>query len=289
MRRSVRGAARWVFEGEARGEAVVAEPEAEDGGDGQGLAAAAAHNGDAGAPAGGTPPPTGVRGARIRHQRLRFWVAIGIVIAAVSTAAGAWRAEIFAEYATQKDALARQALTGLQLSERSDEEVTMSDLRQLGNYQRDVFVADRLQRRADRHVGAGGPAAQNQAMLVAPETDAFRLAQPTVSHGRAALVPTQLYRTALAGDLALASFDPSELDAKASQARGDAVRMAAVAVFFALVVVLLTLSEMVLRRHHRGRLARWRVGPVLAATSFVVWSSAFVWFVLLYLDVPKLK
>jgi hypothetical protein len=237
----------------------------------------------------GTETPVATPGARVRHQRLRFWVAIGIVVAAVSTAAGAWRAEIFAEYATQKDALARQALTGLQLSERSDEELTMSDLRQLGTFQRDVSLASLLRRRGGRGGQAGGPPAQNQSMLVASEADSFSLAQPAVTHGRAALVPTQVYRTALANDPALATFDPSDLDAKASRARGDAVHMAAVAVFFALVVVLLTLSEMVLRRRRRGRLARWRVGHTLAATSLFVWASAFVWFAVLYSDVPKLK
>jgi hypothetical protein len=296
-------ALRWVLQAEAREEDVVGEaPPSEtdvsnvDAAPGAPLTPTAG----ASAPADGSaiasapaddPAETQARNlvARIPHARLRFCVAIGIVVAAISTAAGAWRAEIFTEYATQKDALARQALTGLQLSERSDEELTMSELRQLGAYQRDVSLASQLQRLSGHGVPATGPEAQNEAMLAAAKYDSFTLSLPTGPGDRATLVPTQIYRTALADDVALATFDPSDLDAKASQARSDAVDMAVVAVFFALVVVLLTLSEIILRRHQRSRLGRWHVGHALAATSLLVWVGAFVWFAVLYLDVPKLK
>src|SRR5579871_3916631 len=76
-----------------------------------------------------------------RFDRLRLIVAMGIVIGAVSVAAAAWRAEIFGEYATQKEALFRQDLTGQQLSERSDEQLVTSQLLEFGAYERDAQLA----------------------------------------------------------------------------------------------------------------------------------------------------
>lgn len=284
MKRRVRSAIRWVMAEEVRGE----EPPPP------------ASNANAPAETSVVPgratdtaeeEPT-ASAAATPHPRLRFWVALGVVVAATSTAAGAWRAEIFTEYATQKDALARQALTGLQLSERSDEQSTMAEFRQFGAYEHDFSFSHQLQREAN-HSSHGanvtGTEAQNEALLAAAKLDGFTFVDPGSQGQAARLEPTQVYKSTLFYDDSLATFDPGDLTRQASRARSDAVDMAGVTVFFAAAVVLLTLSEMMLRRRGRNLEERWSSGHVLAAGSLVVWVGAAVLFVLLYLDVPHLK
>ncbi len=295
----MRSALRWVLEAEAIGEEPV--PDAPNGGDPHATRTpGAGHDirADNGDQPNGHPGATSHKGASTAktaapHPRLRFWVAIGLVVAAVSTAAGAWRAEIFTEYATQKDALARQSLTGLQLSERSDEEMVISQIRQLGAYQQNTSLSYQLDRQALRAGGAAastiGAEAQNEALLAAASTQGFDFVLPTVDKGVATLKPAQVYSSALTYDPTLATFEPGDLEAKASKARADAVDMAGVTVFFALTVVLLTLSEMMLRRRNRDLHERWSIGHTLAASSLVVWAAAFVLFAVLYLDVPSLR
>jgi hypothetical protein len=294
----MRLALRWVLDAEAIGEEPLPQP---DGGEPHATRSPAAgtdvrsNNGDhADAHPGAASEDGGsAKKTAVPHPRLRFWVAIGLVVAAVSTAAGAWRAEIFTEYATQKDALARQALTGLQLSERSDEEMVMSQIRQLGAYQENSSLSYQLDRQAIRSGSAAantvGAEAQNEALLAAASTQGFDFVFPTVENGVATLKPGQVYSSALTYDPTLATFEPGDLEAKASKARTDAVHMAGVTVFFALTVVLLTLSEMMLRRRKRDLDERWSIGHTLAASSLVVWAGAFALFVLLYLDVPSLR
>jgi hypothetical protein len=295
----MRLALRWVLDAEAIGEETV--PGAPNGGESHATRSPGAgtdvrsNDGENTNAHPGAPSRKGgsTKKSAVPHPRLRFWVAIGLVVAAVSTAAGAWRAEIFTEYATQKDALARQSLTGLQLSERSDEEMTMSQIRQLGAYQQNSSLSYQLDRQAKRGRGAAantvGAEAQNEALLAAASTQGFDFVFPTVDKGVATLKPGQVYSSALTYDPTLATFEPGDLEAKASKARTDAVDMAGVTVFFALTVVLLTLSEMMLRRRKRDLDERWSIGHTLAASSLVVWAGAFVLFVVLYVDVPSLR
>jgi hypothetical protein len=292
----MRLALRWVLDAEAIGEEPVPPP---NGGDPHATRRPGAgtdvqfNNGTNAHPVATAEKGASTEKPAVPHPRLRFWVAIGLVVAAVSTAAGAWRAEIFTEYATQKDALARQALTGLQLSERSDEEMVMSQIRQLGAYQQSTSLSYQLDRQAARGGGAAantvGAEAQNEAMLAAASSKGFDFVFPTVEKGVATLEPGQVYSSALTYDPTLATFEPGDLEAKASKARTDAVDMAGVTVFFALTVVLLTLSEMMLRRRDRDLAERWSIGHALATSSLFVWAGAFVLFVLLYLDVPSLR
>ena len=295
----IRPALQWVLEAEAIGEEPVpgsphhgtprAGQSIRDGG-----AAASVDGGYPSAETGATSDEgEAAKKAAAPHPRLRFWVAVGLVLAAVSTAAGAWRAEIFTEYATQKDALARQALAGLQLNERSDEELAMSQLRQLGSYQEDLSLAYQLDGVAQRRAGAAGRAAgveaQNEAMLAAGAIQGFTFDDPNVDKGVATLEPAQVYSSALSYDPSLATFEPGDMEAKASKARTDAVDMAGVTVLFALTVVLLTLSEMMLRRRGRDPHERWSLGHALGASSLILWTGAFILFTLLYLDVPSLR
>lgn len=235
-------------------------------------------------------------GKTFHYERLRFWVAMAIVIAAVSAAAAAWRAEMFSEYANQKEALFRQDLSGQQLSERSDEELAISQLRQLGVYQRDLKIA--YDASAQTVPGAGRAArtleeaAQTDWTLVdAERANDFSLVMPTdnVENGTATLSPRMAYASAVMSDPNLASFDPADLDALAHRARADAQDMAAVGVLFALTVVLFTVSEMILRRRTEGPEKRWSSGHTVAVVTAVVWLGGLALFILLYLDVPHLR
>jgi heme A synthase len=249
---------------------------------------------------GASEPATGPGPARtpeppLRHQRLRFWIAIGIVIGAISTAAGGWRAEIFTEYATQNEALARQDLTGLELSQRSDVELASAQFRQLGSFETNVLMATRLGDRAYGASGADsarlGAQAQNEWTLAGGKiTSDFPDVSPVESaNGSVSVNPTSAYALAVLGDPALATFDATDLSGKARRARNDAVDMAAVTVLFALVVVLLTLSEMVLRRRTATPGFTWTSGHTLSAMAVVVWLGSAVLFSLLYLQVPSLQ
>lgn len=230
------------------------------------------------------------------YERLRFWVAMGIVLVAISAAAAAWRAEIFMEYATQKEALFRQDLSGQQLSERSDEELVISELRQLAPYEQDLQLAKQTQAQADQASGRAaallGAEAQNDWMIVDHEATYDFSSGPgplTLQDGNETVNPAVAYAAATLSDPTLATFDPADLDSLAHRARGDAEAMAAVSVLFALTVVLLTLSEMRLRRRTAGPAARWTVGHTIAVVSVLMWLLGAVLFTLLYLDVPHLQ
>jgi hypothetical protein len=229
------------------------------------------------------------------HPRIRFWVALSIVVAAVSAAAAAWRAEIFTEYATQKEALFRQDLIGQQLSERLDEETVASGLRHFGNYEQAALLADQLQREADLARGsrasALGAEAQNERMLANVDLttdyalDAVTLPGKEVRPADAA----SGYAWMVMSDPTLATFDPADRDADAHLARSDAVRMAGVAVLFALAVLLLTLSEIRLRRITKPPETGWTVGHTLWAGAILIWLGSAAWFTILMLDVPGLR
>ena len=231
----------------------------------------------------------------LRHQRLRFWVAIGIVIAAISAAAGGWRAEIFTEYATQNEALARQDLTGLELSQRSDIELASAQFRQLGSFETNILMATRLGDRVYQTSGTAsarlGAQAQNEWTLAGGKlTSDFPDVVPAESrNGSVSVNPTSAYALAVLTDPALATFDATDLSAKARRARNDAVDMAGVTVLFALVVVLLSLSEMVLRRKMATPGFTWTPGHTLSLLAAVVWLGSAVLFTLLYLQVPSLQ
>jgi hypothetical protein len=231
----------------------------------------------------------------IPHPRIRFWVALLIVVAAVSAAAAAWRAEIFTEYAAQKEALFRQDLSGQQLSERLDEETVASGLRHFANYEQAALLARQLQREAARARGsrasALGAEAQNERMVANVDlTTDYAL--------NTATLPANGVRTADAGsgyawivmsDPTLATFDPADRDTDAHLARSDAVGMAGVAVLFALAVLLLTLSEIRLRRMTKPPETGWTAGHTLGAGAIVIWIGSAAWFAILMLDVPGLR
>jgi heme A synthase len=251
--------------------------------------------GPAGAPESEAPEPASAPEPGLRYQRLRFWIAIGIVIAAISVAAGGWRAEIFTEYATQNEGLARQDLTGIELSQRSDIELAGAQFRQLGSFETNVLMATRLGDQAYRTSGRAsarlGAQAQNEWTLAGGKvTGDFPDVSPTEhSSGLVSVNPTSAYALAVLSDPALATFDATDLSGKAKRARDDAVDMAGVTVFFALVVVLLTLSEMVLRRRTATPGFTWTSGHTLSLLAVVVWLGSAVLFALLYLQVPSLQ
>lgn len=230
-----------------------------------------------------------------RFDRLRLIVAMAIVIGAVSVAAAAWRAEIFGEYATQKEALFRQDLTGQQLSERSDEQLVTSQLLEFGAYERDATLA--LQTQAAEGAASGAAAralateAQNEWTIAGSEAtyDFPSLSTNWTSDFRPFAQPQPSYALAILGDGTLSSFAPAYLDSQAHKARADALKMGAVAVLFAITVVLFTLSEMALRRRYVGPTPRWTVGHAVGAAGLLMWLAALGLFVVLYLDVPGLK
>jgi hypothetical protein len=233
------------------------------------------------------PPP---------HLRIRFWVALLIVVGAASAAAAAWRAEIFTEYAAQKEALFRQDLTGQELSERLDEQTVASGMRHFANYEQAALLARQLQGEADNARGHRAKLlaveAQNERMLanVGLNTDSS-LIDVTVQTN-AAVRPADAaggYDWVVMNDATLATFDPADLDAGAHLARTDAVEMAGVAVMFALVVMLLTLSEIRLRRRTKPPETGWTLGHTLGAGAIAIWLGGAAWFTILVLDVPGLQ
>ena len=231
----------------------------------------------------------------IRHGRLRFVVAFAIVLGAVSTAAAAWRAEIFTEYASQKEALFRQDLTGQQLYERLDEEQVAAGVRHFTGYEQDVLLASQLQREADVAKGKRatqlGVEAQNEqaAAAVRYTTDsALQSVAFTDRQGRPLADPAVGYAWTVLNDAALATFNPADRDADAQTARDDSVKMAGIAVLFALMVVLLTLSEIRLRRPAVTK-QRWSDGHSLAVAGGSVWLIGAVFFVILIIDVFTLR
>lgn len=296
-----RAGLQWVlapepFGADAEPAVSEAEPAAQNGGTAEPASAREPGASEpASAPEPTAPKPASAPEPGLRHQRLRFWIAIGIVIAAISVAAGGWRAEIFTEYATQNEALARQDLTGIELSQRSDIELASAQFRQLGSFETNVLMATRLGNQAYSTSGRAsarlGAQAQNEWTLAGGKvTSDFPDVSPVEdSNGGVSVNPTSAYALAVLSDPALATFDATDLSGKAKRARDDAVDMAGVTVFFALVVVLLTLSEMVLRRRTATPGFTWTSGHTLSLLAVVVWLGSAVLFSLLYLQVPSLQ
>lgn len=229
------------------------------------------------------------------HPRIRFWVALWIVLAAVSAAAAAWRAEIFTEYAAQKEALFRQDLIGQQLSERLDEETVASGLRHFANYEQAALLAAELQSEADRARGsrasALGAQAQNERMVANVDltTDYALNAVTLPGNGVPQADAATGYAWIVMSDPTLATFDPADRNAEAHLARSDAVRMSGVAVLFALALLLLTLSEIRLRRMTKPPETGWTAGHTLWAGAILIWIGSAAWFTILTLDVPGLR
>src|SRR5205823_1756781 len=106
--------------------------------------------------------------------------------------------------------------------------------------------------------------------------------------GRPVADPASGYAWTALQDTALATFDPADREGDVQLARGDSVKMAGVAVLFALVVLMLTISEIRLRRP--GVLERrWTAGHTLATVAAGTWLVGAVLFLILMLDVVTLR
>jgi hypothetical protein len=231
--------------------------------------------------------PHGGDGARSR-RRLKFAIALGIVVVSVSSAVAGWRAEIFNEYAAQSEGLFRQQLVTLQQHERQSEEQVTSDLRQFGTYEQDYSLAQQLQQDAHHTTGSLArrlrAAAQGESTLAGlNQTQNFQTLPPTpYTDGTAAYHPASAYLWA--NESAFEDIDPAALRREARADRIDAVNMTGVAVLFVFALVLLTLGQVTLGGPAPATPKRsWTLGHSLASLAVVVWVAGAVLFTVMLL------
>jgi hypothetical protein len=222
------------------------------------------------------------------RRRLKFAIALGIVVVSVSSAVAGWRAEIFNEYAAQSEGLFRQQLVTLQQRERQSEEQVTSDLRQFGTYEQDVSLAQQLQHEADHTTGSLAlrlrAEAQGESTLAGlNQTQNFQAESPApYEDGTAAYDPATAYLWA--NESAFEGIDPAALRREARADRLDAVNMTGVAVLFVFALVLLTLGQVTLGGPVPATPKRsWTLGHSLASLAMVVWVAGVVLFTVILL------
>jgi hypothetical protein len=217
---------------------------------------------------------------RDSRRWLGFAIALGIVVASISSAVAGAGAELYNERSTQSESLYRQALITLQQRERVFESDIASDLQQFGSYEREFLLGHLLQ--SDEQTATGELAARIRSDAVAAEQLAaldeqqnFVLALPGGYTAAAPTIdPTALYTAAVRNSSDLQRVDAAELHHETTTDRADAVDMTGVAAVFVFALVLLTLGQMRL-----GRAARTANGGASNAGTTLAGLGACVWLV----------
>lgn len=212
------------------------------------------------------------------QRRLRFALALGIVVASISSAVAGAGAELYYEHSSQAQGLFRQALIAVQQREQRYESDIASDLRQFGTYEQDVVLGHLLRRDAQTAHGALADRLQSDAFaaeqLAALHWDAnFLWAWPSrYTEAAPAIDPAGAYADVVVGSPDLEAVDPARLHEEAWSDRRSAVNMTGVAAVFVIALVLLTLSQMRIRRSP-DRAARTvsTMSATLAALGATVW------------------
>jgi hypothetical protein len=209
---------------------------------------------------------------------LRFAIALGIVVASISSAVAGVGAELYNEQSTQNESLFRQAVITLQERERAIEGDVASDLQRFAAYEQ-AFMLGHVAQNAEKT--ATGRLAERvyadataQEQLAALDEQSFLHSLTPFYTGSPypAVDVTDGYRNAVHNSGELNEADPAALQRRASSDRQSAVDLTGVAAVFVFALVLLTVAQMRTSRTVRMPAGRaWNVGATLAVTAAAVW------------------